>query len=40
MHILPHALPLFCVIALNINYQRSKLGYRRKINSTPRYSSS
>ena len=29
-----------CVIALNINYQRSKLGYRRKIHSTLRSSSS
>ena len=29
-----------CGIALNINYQRSKLGYRRKINSTLRHSSS
>jgi len=29
-----------CVIALNINYQRSKLGYRRKIHSTLRHSSS
>ena len=29
-----------CVIALNVNYQRSKLGYRRKINSTLRHSSS
>ena len=29
-----------CGIALNINYQRSKLRYRRKINSTLRHSSS
>ena len=29
-----------CVIALNISYQRSKLGYRRKINSKLRHSSS
>ena len=29
-----------CVIALNVNYQRSKLGYRRKINSTLWHSSS
>ena len=29
-----------CVIALNINYQRSRLRYRRKINSTLRHSSS
>ena len=29
-----------CSIALNINYKRSKLGYRRKINSTLRHSSS
>jgi len=29
-----------CDIALNISYQRSKLGYRRKINSTLRHSSS
>jgi len=28
------------VIALNINYQGSKLGYRRKIHSTLRHSSS
>jgi len=28
------------VIALNINYQRSKLGYQRKTNSTLRHSSS
>jgi len=25
---------------MNINYQRSRLGYRRKINSTLRHSSS
>jgi len=29
-----------CVIVLNINYQRSKLGYRRKIRSTLRHTSS
>jgi len=40
MHIFVHALVLFHVIALNINYQRSKFGYRRKINSTLRHSSS
>jgi len=28
-----------CAIVLNINYQRSKLGYRRKIHSTLRHSS-
>jgi len=39
-HILLHALPLFYVIALNINYERSKLEYRRKIHSTPRHSNS
>jgi len=31
---------IFCVIALNISYQRSKLGYRRKTNSTLPHSSS
>jgi len=31
---------ILCVIALNINYQRSKLGYRRRTNSTLRHSSS
>jgi len=31
---------ILCVIALNINYQRSRLGYRRKINSTLQHSSS
>jgi len=31
---------ILCVSSLNINYQRSKLGYRRKINSTLRHSSS
>jgi len=31
---------ILCVIALYINYQRSKLDYRRKINSTLRHSSS
>jgi len=40
MHILLHPVPLFYVIALNINYQRSKLGYRRKINSKLRHCSS
>jgi len=30
---------ILCVIALNTNYQRSKLGYRRKIKSTLRHSS-
>jgi len=39
MHILLHALPSICVMALNINYQLSRLGYRRKINSTLRHSS-
>jgi len=29
-----------CVIALNINYQRSKLGYRKKIHATLQHSSS
>jgi len=33
-----HALSLF--YALNINYQRSKLEYRRKIHSTLQHSSS
>ena len=41
MHIFSTSTPfILCVIALNINYQRSKLGYRRKINSTLRHSSS
>jgi len=40
MHILPHTLLILCVIVLNINYQRTKLGYRRKIHSTLRHSSS
>jgi len=31
---------ILCVIALNINYQRYKLGYRRNIHSTLRHSSS
>jgi len=31
---------ILCVIALNINYHRSKLGYRRKILSTLWHSSS
>jgi len=30
---------ILCVIALNINYQRSNLGYWRKINSVRRHSS-
>ena len=30
---------ILCVVALYINYQRSKLDYRRKINSTLRHSS-
>jgi len=34
------ALLILCVIALNINYQRSKLGFRRKIHSTLPHSSS
>jgi len=34
MHIGLHALNLFYVIALDVNYQRSKLGCRRKKNST------
>jgi len=34
---IPH---ISCVIALNVNYQRSTLGYRRKINSMLRHSSS
>jgi len=38
MHILLQALSLF--YALNINYQRSKSEYRRKIHSTLRRSSS
>jgi len=33
-------LRILCVIALNINYQGSKLGYRRKIHTTLRHSSS
>jgi len=33
IHVFLHGFPLFCVIALNIIYQRSKLGYWRKINS-------
>ena len=40
MHILLHALPFLCVIALNINYQRSKSGYQRKISSMLRNKSS
>jgi len=35
-----HTLLISCVIALNINYQRCKLGYRKKIHSTLRHSSS
>jgi len=31
--------PVLCVIALNIYYQRSKFGYRRKIHSTLRHTS-
>jgi len=31
---------ILCVVALNINYQRSKLGYQRKTNSTLRHNSS
>ena len=31
---------ILCVIALNLNYQRSKLRYRRKMNSTLQHSSS
>ena len=31
---------ILCVIALNINYQRSRLGYRRKINPMLRHRSS
>ena len=39
--IFPTRTPLIlCVIALNINYQRSKLGYWRKINSFLRHRSS
>jgi len=36
MHILIHVLTplILCVNALNINYQRSKLGYHRKIDLT------
>ena len=41
MHILLHVPPLIlCFIALNINYQRSKLGYRRRIHSMLRHRSS
>jgi len=40
MHILLHPISLFCVISLNRNYQHSTLGYRRKIKSTLRHSSS
>jgi len=40
MHIFLHPLPLFCVVALIINYQRSKLGDRRETNSSLRHSSS
>jgi len=39
MHSFLHPLILY-VIALNINYQRSKLDYQRKVNSTLRHSSS
>jgi len=39
--ILLHALPLFYIFALNINYyQRSKFEHRRKMNSTIRHNSS
>ena len=31
---------ILCIIALNINYKRSKLGYQKKIHSTLRHSSS
>jgi len=31
---------ILCVIELNVNYQRSRLGYRRKIHSTLQHSSS
>jgi len=31
---------ILCVVALNTNYQRSKLGYRRETNSSLRHSSS
>ena len=40
MRIFLHVLPLFCVFALTINYLRSKLDYRRKMNSTLQHSSS
>jgi len=33
-------LNLFVIIALNINYQRTRLRFRRKINSTLRHNSS
>ena len=39
-YILLHVLFILCVIALNINYQRSKLRCQRKINSTLRHSRS
>jgi len=35
-----HALPLFCAIALNRLYKRSKLGFRSNINSMLRHRSS
>jgi len=34
-----HILIIFCVIALNLNYQRSKLEYRKKLNSVLRHRS-
>jgi len=36
----PFLVAAMCVIELNINYQRSRLAYRRKIHSTQRHSSS
>jgi len=38
--ILLHAVPIFHVIALNVNYQRYKREYRSKIHSTLRHSNS
>jgi len=41
IHIIPPALPSkLRVMALNINYQRSRLGYRNKMHSRLRHSSS
>jgi len=40
MHIRLHALPLVYIQFNDTNYQRSRLGYRRKIHSTLRHSSS